>query len=206
MELEDLKHIWQNNPGAFPKKNEAEIAAMLKGKSKSIITRLKQSVWLELSVTLLVGVGLMIYALTLPSGAMKWTAISIPVIFIGYTIYYIKKLLLLNQFGSVTENIRVNLELLVEKLTSYLKFYKRSYTILYPIYFSLGVLFSGIEQGVDKFFALLSEPRIIAFLTAFAIIFYLASTWLVNWLFRKLYGNHIDRLSSLLRELEPEEN
>jgi uncharacterized membrane protein len=135
MELEDLKNIWRNNPDPLPKKGEAEIAMMLKGRSKSIISKLKQSVWIELCITLLAGIGLLVYALTLPAGAMKWTAIAILLIFVGYTIYYVKKLLLLNQYSAVTENIRVNLEQLTEKLSAYLRFYKRSYTILYPVYF-----------------------------------------------------------------------
>jgi hypothetical protein len=205
MELEDLKNIWRNNPEAFPKKGEAEIAMMLKGKSKSIISKLKQSVWIELSVTLLAGLALLVYALTLPAGALKWTAIAIMVIFVGYTIYYVKKLLLLNHYAAVTENIRVNLETLTKRLTSYLRFYKRSYNVLYPVYFSLGVIFSGIEQGLDHFLEILSRPRTIAFLTAFALLFYLGSTWLVNWLFRKLYGNHIERLGNLLKDLGREE-
>jgi hypothetical protein len=205
MELEDLKNIWRNNPEAFPKKGEAEIAMMLKGKSKSIISKLKQSVWIELSVTLLAGLALLVYALTLPPGALKWTAIAILVIFVGYTIYYVKKLLLLNHYAAVTENIRVNLETLTKRLTSYLRFYKRSYNVLYPVYFSLGVIFSGIEQGLDHFLEILSRPHTIAFLIAFALLFYLGSTWLVNWLFRKLYGNHIERLGNLLKDLGPEE-
>lgn len=205
MEFEDLKNIWRNNPDVFPQKGEAEIAMMIKGKSKSIISKLKQSVWIELTVTLLAGVALLLYALTLPAGALKWTSIAILVIFVGYTIYYVKKLLLLNQYAAVTENIRVNIETLTSRLESYLRFYKRSYNVLYPVYFSLGVIFSGIEQGTEHFIGVLSQPRTIAFLAGFGVLFYLGSTWLVNWLFRKLYGNHIERLTNLLRELGPDE-
>lgn len=205
MELEDLKNIWRNSPDAFPQKGEAEIALMIKGRSKSIISKLKQSVWIELSVTLLAGIALLMYALTLPAGALKWTAIAILLIFVGYTIYYVKKLLLLNQYAAVTQNIRVNIETLTHRLKSYLRFYKRSYNVLYPVYFSLGVIFSGIEQGLDHFMEVLRQPRTIAYLAGFGVLFYLGSTWLVNWLFRKLYGNHIERLTNLLKDLGPEE-
>ena len=205
MELEDLKSIWKNSPEGFRQRNETEIAAMLKGKSKSIVSKLKLSVWIELVVTLLGGIGLVAYALTLPAGALKWTAIFIVVIFVGYTVYYVKKLLLLNQFEGVNENIRVNIETLTLKLTSYLRFYKRSYTVLYPVYFCLGVIFSGIEQGTEYFLEIMSKPKTILSLVGFGVVFYFGSTWLVNWLFRKLYGNHIDRLKLLLKDLAPDE-
>src|SRR5690606_19384342 len=157
MEFEDLKSIWNNNPAKFHSKNEAEISAMLKGSSNSIVSKIKRSVWIELSITFLAGIGLLIYALTLPSGALKWTSIAILIIFVAYSVYYIKKLLLLNKFSLSNENVRVTLEQLIYKLSSYLKFYKRSYTILYPVYFSLGVLFSGIEQGTESFLAVLKQ-------------------------------------------------
>jgi hypothetical protein len=205
MELEDLKNIWRSKPDSFQQKGEAEIAAMLNGKSKSIISKLKQSVWIELVVTFLAAVGLLIYALTLPAGALKWTSVAILVIFVGYTVYYIKKLLILNQYSAVNQNIRSNLEQLIEKLTSYLKFYQRSYTVLYPVYFGLGILFSGIEQGTDHFIEIIGKPKTILYLLAFGVLFYIGSTWLVKWLFKKLYGNHIVRLTNLLAELSPEE-
>jgi len=204
MEFEDLKSIWNNNPAKFHSKNEAEISAMLKGSSNSIVSKIKRSVWIELSFTFLAGIGLIVYALTLPSGALKWTSIAILIIFVAYSVYYIKKLLLLYKFSLSNENVRVTLEQLIYKLSSYLKFYKRSYTILYPVYFSLGVLFSGIEQGTESFLTVLKQPKTIAFLSAFGLLFYFGSTYLVEWLFKKLYGNHLERLKGLLNELAPE--
>jgi uncharacterized membrane protein AbrB (regulator of aidB expression) len=203
MELEDLKNIWQHRSQQLPQKGEAEIAAMLKGRSKSIISKLKRNVWIELVITLVAGIALLIYAITLPSGSLKWTSISILVIFVGYTIYYIKKLRLISQYSAIGENIKINLEQLTFKLASYVRFYKRSYTILYPVYFLLGILFSGIEHGTDNFLVILSKTRTLVFLFGFGVLFYLVSTWFVTWLFQKLYGNHIDRLKALLRELEP---
>ena len=106
MELEDLKDIWKQHTAVFPRKNEAEIAAMLKGTSRSIVAKLKRSVWFELIFTLLTGIAIVVYALTLPDGAMKWMSISIPLIFIGYAVYYIKKLILLSRFNPLQGNIR----------------------------------------------------------------------------------------------------
>jgi hypothetical protein len=201
MELDELKDIWKKNDADFRPKAENELALMLKGSSKSIIDKLKRSVWFELVFTLISGIILLVYALTLPSGALKWTSVSILAIFVGYSFYYIKKLTLLTNFGRAEENIRVNLENLVEDLTNYLKFYRRSYTILYPVYFCLALMFGAIERGFDEFANVMIKPKTIAYLVALGGIFYFCSTWLVNWYLMKLYGNHLEKLKGLLNEL-----
>lgn len=202
MELEELKSIWKSSDPGFSPKNEAEIAQMLKGNSQSIVDKLKRSVWFELVFTLVAGIALLVYALTLPSGALKWTSVSILVLFVGYSFYYIKKLTLLVKYNPAAENIRASLERLTDNLSSYLRFYKRSYTMLYPIYFVLGLLFVAMERGMDKFLANLSQPRTIIYLLVIGLVFFFCSTWLTNWYLKKLYGNHLEKLKGLLHDIK----
>lgn len=202
MELEELKSIWKSSDPGFSPKNEAEIAQMLKGNSQSIVDKLKRSVWFELIFTLVAGVSLLVYALTLPSGALKWTSVSILILFVGYSFYYIKKLTLLVNYNPAAENIRASLERLIDNLSSYLRFYKRSYTLLYPIYFALGLLFVAMERGMDKFLDNLSQPRTIIYLLVIGLIFFFCSTWLTNWYLKKLYGNHLEKLKGLLHDIK----
>jgi hypothetical protein len=202
MELDDLKSIWKKHGSGLPHKGEAEISAMLNGTSKSIVQKLKRSVWFELGFTLVAGVALLFYAFTLPGGALKWTSIAIVLIFVAYTTYYIKKLILLSQFNPASGNLRTNIENLVNNMSGYLSYYKRSYTILYPVYFCLGILFRVIEKGTTSTLEVLRQPKTIAVLLAVAVLFYITSTWLVNWLLRKLYGNHLEKLKSILHDLD----
>jgi hypothetical protein len=201
MELDELKDIWRKTDSGFQPKAEAELASMLKGNSKSIVNKLKRSVWFELIFALVAGIALLIYALTMESNSLKWTYVSILVLFVGYSFYYIKKLTLLNQFNPAEDNLKGNLEKLIGSLTSYLKFYKRSYTTLYPVYFCLGLLFAGVERGLSEFLHVVTTPRTLAFLLLPAAIFFLVSNWLVNWFLKKLYGNHLDKLRRLLSDL-----
>ncbi|MEO5602691.1 MAG: hypothetical protein ABIR06_17350 [Cyclobacteriaceae bacterium] len=198
MELDDLKDIWKKQ--GFQPKDEAQLVIMLKGKSISIITRLKRNVWLELIFTFLGGLALLIYALTLPEGSLKWTSISILILFAIYSFYYLKKLQLLNGFDPGND-IKANLQRLILNLKTYLKFYKRSYSILYPVYFLLALLFGGIEQGATAFFHRLARPDVIATLLLGASLFFICSTWLTTWYLKKLYGNHLQKLESLLKDL-----
>ncbi len=201
MELDDLKYIWKSKEPGFQPKDESEIAQMLKGRSKSIVEKLMRSVWLELGLTFVAGLGLLIYALLMPSGALKWTASAILIVLVAYTVYYIKKLMLLRRFNPAADNLRDTLETLVASLSSYLNFYKRSYTLLYPVYFLLGLLFSLLERGATDFIEALSRPRTIIILSLVAGVFYFTSTWAVRWLLRKLYGDHLDKLKALVNDL-----
>ncbi len=201
MELDELKDLWKKSDARFKPKNPAELATILKGNKQSIIAKLKRSVWFELLFTFAAGVALLVYALTLPAGAIKWTTVSILLIFVAYCVYYIKKLRILNRFDPGNDNLRVNLEGLIDNLSSYLRFYKRSYTILYPVYFVLALLFGAIERGLDEFLVQLTKPRTLLYLALLGGIFYFASTWLVTWLLKKLYGNHLENLRGIHREL-----
>lgn len=201
MELDELKDIWKKKDADFRLRGENELAQMIKGSSKSIINKLKRSVWFELIFTVVSGVLLLIYALTLPSGALKWTSVSILALFVGYSFYYVKKLSLLMKFGRAQDNLKTNLETLINNFSSYLKFYRRSYTILYPVYFFLALIFGAIERGVDEFLNVMSQPRTLAYLVGLGGIFYFCSTWLVNWFLKKLYGNHLERLKKVLNDL-----
>ena len=202
MELEELKNIWKSSESGFQPKGEAEIASMLKGTSMSIIDKLKRSVWFELVFALVVSLCLLLYALTLPSGSPKWTSIVILLMCLSYIVYYIKKIILLNRFDPATENIRANLVSLIDKLSGYLKFYRRSYTLFYPVFFCVGLLFGGMERGADEFFSNLFKPRTLIYLTIMAVVFYLLSSWLVNWYLKKLYGDHLEKLKKLLSDIQ----
>jgi hypothetical protein len=200
MELDELKSIWNKKQQDFQLKGADDIAVMLKGNSRSVVDKLKRSVWFELLITVVAGIGLLIYAFTLPNGSLKWTTVSILLLFVAYLFYYVKKLSLLNQFNA-DENLKDNLQRLVDSLSSYLKFYKLSYTILYPVYFGLGVLFGAIESGSQRFFEILFQTKTIVTLLIVGAAFFFLCTWFANWYLRKLYGKHLDKLRAVLGEL-----
>ena len=200
MELEDLKSIWKSSEPVFQPKNEQEIARMLKGRSISIVNKLKRNVWFELVFTIVVSVGLLIYALSLPKGAMKWTSISLLLMCIASTVFYVKKLSILNHVQGINENLHDTISFLIKNLTTYLRFYKNSYTVLYPIYFLLGLVFSFMEKGTDVV-EFLSQPATIIYLLFMGGLFFLISFWFARWFLKKLYGDHLEKLKNIMQEL-----
>ncbi len=200
-ELDDLKSIWKQQK-SFEPKGEAELARMTKGSSNTLVSKLKRNVWFELIFTLACLTGLGLYSLSLQAGALMWTILSLLVLLFAYSFYYIKKIMLLNQFNPADENIKDNLSHLVERLDVYMKFYKRSYAILYPVFFALGILFGALESGFDRFIHKFENLLYTISFIILSLVFMVGVYTLTNWYLKKLYGNHIDKLKSLLAELE----
>ncbi len=200
-ELDDLKSIWKQQAG-FEVKNEGELLQMLGKSSNTIISKLKRSVWFELIFTVACILVLGMYTTTIPHGALMWTILSLLVLLISYTLYYVKKIMLLNQYDSSSDNLKANLRHLLERLDAYMKFYKRSYTILYPVFFVLGLLFGALESGFDRFIHKFENPLYTTSFIILSIIFMVGVYTITNWYLKKLYGNHIEKLRSILDDLK----
>jgi hypothetical protein len=200
-ELDDLKSIWKKQAG-FDTKNEGELLQMLGKSSNTIISKLKRSVWFELIFTVACILILGMYTTTIPYGALMWTILSLLVLLISYTLYYVKKIMLLNQYDSSSDNLKANLRHLLERLDAYMKFYKRSYAILYPVFFVLGLLFGALESGFDRFIHKFESPLYTASFILLSIIFMVGVYTITDWYLKKLYGNHIEKLRTILDDLK----
>lgn len=200
-ELDDLKSIWKQQAG-YEAKNEDELLQMMGKSSNTIISKLKRSVWFELIFTVACILVLGIYTTTIQYGALMWTILSLLVLLISYTLYYVKKIILLNQYDSSTDNLKTNLRHLLERLDAYMKFYKRSYAILYPVFFVLGLLFGALETGFDRFIHKFENPFYTASFIVLSIIFMVGVYTITGWYLKKLYGNHIEKLRTILDDLK----
>ena len=200
MELDELKNIWKNRD-TFQPKPESEILVMLKGKSSSIIDKLKRNLLLELVFTSVAFLVLLYYSFTLQNGALKWSFIAFLILFSGYIIYYLKQLNVFRQFRTSDENLRTNLENLIHDLDKYLRFYKMSYSLLYPIFFMLILLFVIMDRGMDGFLASMMEIKMILYMLFLIGVFLASSLWFTNWYLNKLYGNHVEKLKELLNDI-----
>ena len=115
-----------------------------------------------------------------------------------YLFYYAKKIMMLNRYNKLHVNMKLNLEILINNLSGYLKFYKRSYAILYPVYFCLMLLFIGLERGTDQFVQAISRPE--KFYCLFSSAFFFICSRGLQMDLRKLYET-IWETKSLLNDL-----
>lgn len=201
MELDDLKNIWQKGD-LFKPRQEEEFTGMLKGRSHSIIARLRRNIWFELTFTLIGSILLLYYSFSIPSPSLRWGFIFVLLSFLLYIIYYVKKINLLNRFESSEGNIRTNLENLVRDLDSFLKFYYKSYTLLYPAYLVLILVVAIVDRGLEQFLDSLKDWRIVGLLLFLVLLSIALSLWVSKWFLGKLYGRHLQKLRTLLKDLE----
>ncbi|HMV09901.1 MAG TPA: hypothetical protein PK325_03275 [Cyclobacteriaceae bacterium] len=201
-ELDDLKQIWKSHGQGYEPKKESEIALMLQGRSNSIIGKIKRNVWFELIFTIACSIALLVYTFTLEAGAIMWTIISLLVLFTAYLFYYVKKLLLLGRFDPSGENIKSSLENLHRKLTIYVNFYRKSYTVLYPVYFFLGLFLGALDTGLDGFLNRMRDPKTVITLIGVMGLFFVLGFIATHFYLKKLYGNHLLKLKELLTELQ----
>jgi hypothetical protein len=200
-ELDDLKSIWRQQAPDFDKKNTEEITRMLQGRSTSIVSKLRRSVWFELAFTVFCGIALAAYGLYAKSGQLAWMVLTLSVIFAIYITYYVKKLNLLNRYAPDQGNLKTNLENLVQGLSAYLSFYKRSYTLLYPVFFCIGLLFGALDVGWDNFVHRFTQTSFLIWFVVITALFMAGIYKITDWYLKKLYGNHIEKLKELLQEL-----
>lgn len=201
MELDQLKVIWQRKTSAFTPKNDNELSAMLRGSSKSIVSKLKRSVWFEITITVMAGIGLLVYVSSLESGAVKWTSIALLLLFFAYLFFYFKKLILLRAFGRTTGSLHESLTTLVTGLEGYITFFERSYIILYPTFFVLALVFIAIDKGWDAFVARFDRPDVLFNTLVVILVYFAVVFWFTRWYIRKLFGTHLDKLRSILQDL-----
>lgn len=199
MEFEQLRDIWKQNP--FPEVRNEQIAEMLKGRSRSIVSSLKRNAWAELLLTA-VGFGVLLYyTVTDTDKSLQWSLIAFTVLFAGFIAYYIRKIVVLNQFDAEHDNIRASIIHLTDKLNIYLKFYRIGSIILYPLYLLLVLFFVAMEHGVGNLIYSLSRPGVLIYLIPVVLFILIFSLWLGKWYDDKLYGNHVRKLKELLNDL-----
>lgn len=201
MELDDLKNIWQKSD-LYKPRGEDEITVMLKGRSKSIIARLRRNIWFELVFTLVGGILLLYYVFSIPSPSFRTAFVLVLLSFLLYIIYYVKKINLLNRFEGSPGNVRANLERLVSDLDAFLRFYYRSYTLLYPGYLLLIVILAIADLGLTQFLESLQEWKTVSYLLFLVLLSFALSFWISKWYLGKLYGTHLQKLRGLLQELQ----
>jgi len=208
MELDQIKSIWQQEKIGDTKKDD-QLLLLLGKQSNNPIARMRRNVWFELvAIFLLYGIAAVFYFLAF-QGRMReasWFMITIAVFFF---VYYYFKLRLLAKMECVSCHVRSNLSLQVRSLENYIRFYLVSGTILIPVtlmFFSWLIYYKLSFRPISIFFPGAGYPwwqtaliwLVIVIITSY--LSFIMNKWYVN----KLYGKHIQKLKTMLMELDEE--
>jgi len=205
MELDQLKEMWGDVGSKEKSPSADELQALLQKKSKSPIAKMKRNLLIELLSIVIIYVITVAYYFLNHSGGMLSAAWMLMVIGVFYVFYYLRKRKLLNSMECVSCEIKSNLKMQLVTLEKYVRFYMISGTLLVPVVFVITglivLLYSPEAASVPSVkttnFLLKSSAVLFVVAIVFTIPIYFANKWYV----RKLYGQHIERLKTIVNEM-----
>lgn len=204
MELDDLKGAWKQQTQQTANKllSDDELLAMIHSKATNSIDSLKRSVLFELWSTVLFLIVCMVVGFATADQSMRQISMIAVFLSCGFGYYYFKKLSLLKNLNVESMPIKETLTNLIIQFEKFLWFYRWGYNILIPLALFAGA-FAGLKASTEKdVIQIISDIRLwitlIAILVPIAVLFNFG----MKWYLKKLYGNHLSRLRSILSELQ----
>lgn len=206
MELEYLKEVWKEaaNQKEIIVRGREQVLEVPEIRSKSLVARMRRNLFYELLIVLVSVAAIATFYFISFGGALKevsWAYILLAVVFVSY---YYKKNKLLKAMECSACRVKSNLQLQLVTLEKYVRLYLIAGTAMAPFvmlffyvlfYYKHIILFPAVhaEKGAIGFTLLY-----LLFTSIFTIIFYFLNRWYIN----RLYGRHIQKLKSLLQEME----
>jgi len=191
MELDDLKHIWQNSGEASqPEMNAEALLLITRQRSENILERLIRNIWYELVVSILVVIAWSYYTFFHAEEHWKIGGIIMGVFMVASLGFYGWGLLRLKSISMADISLKESLTQLIKQFKLYIKAYTWLNILLIPFANFLGayLILSPLEDGL-KTSAMI------------AIVMAPFMWWLMRWYINRLYGQHLTRLVGILEEL-----
>lgn len=209
MELEQLKEMWNSADKQQTDSSAEELQALLRKKSQSPIAKMRRNLLIELVVVLVLYTLIIVYYFLNFSGGMLALPVLLFVIGLVYVFYYIGKNKLLKKMECNSCEVKANLSMQVKTLEKYVRFYLVAGTAIFPLTMVVAsciILFYS-PQSQQYPSALQSKQFIVMFvgiLIAATALFTIPVYYINKWYVRKLYGQHIERLKSIVDEMDEE--
>lgn len=208
MELELLKEIWQKTAP------EQQVSLhtgtdVLPGTASSrqkIISRLRRNLFIEVIIVLVCVSAIAFFYFTAFNGNFKevsWMYIALAVFFL---VYYYQKNKLFTSLQSNTLAVKAHLEHRLSVLERYIRFYLLTGTLLVPVlmgffyalvFYKHIIIFPSLQLHIG------SANFTFAYIV-FSFLLTIVLYYLYRWYIYKLYGKHIERLKTLLNEMNEE--
>lgn len=191
MELDDLKHIWQNaGEESQPSMDAEALLRLTKQSSQNIIERLVRNIWYELVVSIFVVIAWFYYTLFYAEEHWRIGGLTMGIFMIASLGFYLWGLFRLKSISMADISLKESLTQLIKQFKLYIKAYTWLNILLIPFANFLGayLILSPLEDGIKT-------SAIIA--VGMAPLMW----WLMRWYINRLYGQHLTRLEGILQEL-----
>lgn len=210
MELDELKILLKEQPVKMKViKSPDDIALLMGSETKSITGKLKRSLWIEIFTCIVfivpcVAVGLF--------GSYVSLRIYFSLFAVACFLFLIFLFLLLkktNRYSSADLPIKSNLQQLVTLLKEFVKRYFQLTMAMIPVTLIIALLLGyndpklhNAETDNPAFSNLPDLGWKIVIVILYLVIFSRVIHYLTKWYLKKLYGNYLQQLESLIEELE----
>ncbi|HRP57365.1 hypothetical protein [Agriterribacter sp.] len=206
MELETLKEVWKEaaNKKEIIVSGREEVSEVPDVRSRGLVSRMRRNLFYELIIVLGAVAAIAAFYFISFGGALKEVSWAYILLAVSFVVYYYKKNKLLKDMECTACRVKSNLRLQLLTLEKYVRLYLIAGTAMAPVvmlffyilfYYKHIVLFPAVHaRDGEMGFTLLY----LLFTSTFTIIFYFLNRWYVN----RLYGRHIQKLKSLLQEME----
>ncbi|MDZ4071710.1 MAG: hypothetical protein U1C70_07790 [Sediminibacterium sp.] len=209
MELDELKYqLNQRLATDHASRSNADISALLKKKTHSVISKIKRSLIIEMVLCVLFFVA-MLYVCFITN---YW---SIRVYFGVFTVLTVLMTLVLYYLYRRTDTlsdsdrpIKANLQTLVGLLEEFVKRYFQFTMALLPVCFMFSMILSYADPveipEIEKFSVKVFTARwqVMVFLGVYMIALAISVYYFTKWYLKKLYGNYLTELKQYIAELD----
>lgn len=204
MDLDKLKAAWKQQSQMAPEKlhSDAELTGMLRSKAGNSLEMLKRSVHFELWANVACVLLCPVFIMGSYAESVKIAAWLVLITGSGFIIYYYKKLSLLNRFNLGYNSVKENLASFIIRFEKYLNFYRRGYEILIPVSLIAGALIGLQEATGYSIFQMFVSYKIWLVLVFVLFVLGYPAHLGIKWYFKKLYGNYLSKLKSVLEDLQ----
>jgi predicted membrane protein len=200
MELDELKiQLKQKYNTVEVAKTSADLSALLKTRTTSIIGKLKRSLVTEI----LIGV---VFTLLFAVISFTTKLSSVKIYFSVFSIFGTGFLLILfllykktGRLSSTSLPVKKNLETLLSLMKKYLKRYLQLTMALVPICTMFSFLLAYNEQYYTN-----NNNSLIITLGVYLVVMAVITYFITRWYLKKLYGNYLVQLEHLICELDAE--
>lgn len=209
MELDELKYqLNQRLATDQASRSNADISALLKKKTHSVISKIKRSLIIEMVLCILFFAA-MLYVCFITD---YW---SIRVYFGVFTVLTVLMTLVLYYLYRRTDTlsdsdrpIKTNLQTLVGLLEEFVKRYFQFTMALLPVCFMFSMILSYADPveipEIEKFSVKVFTARwqVMVFLGVYMIALAISVYYFTKWYLKKLYGNYLKELKQYIAELD----
>jgi hypothetical protein len=208
MELDELKYqLNQKLATDHSSRTDADIAALLKKKTHSVISKLKRSLIIEMILCILFTAA-MLYVVVISSyWSIRLYFGVFTVLMFGFTfiLYYLYQRT--QKLTDSQQPVKANLQAVVALLEEFVKRYFQFTMALLPVCFVFSLILSSMEPisipEVDKFALHYFSARwqVLIFLGIYMIVLAVVLYYFTKWYLKKLYGNYLAELKQCMTEL-----